>query len=296
MQVMDYWDQVVEQIGMPLYDGVIFDFVISQDGNRFAMGFCKGGTHSMTGYCLYDSVIAVMDALTGEPIQTIPAGDLSVLSVSFSPDGKKLLATMKNMSFDFVMAVYDLETGERERAYFDGKAEDWSYVTAVFSPDGELILYNYKGEDDTLEIRRASDWELLGSKLGVFSYKRVTFSDDPNIAYGYGYDPAAFKFVVFRIDLKTYQIVEVARFDDEKYLSVASRNAISPNENGLYSFRWETQSWKCIISKAENWSPPSASQKCSIFAPPASAPTAACCLRMEPSSGIPISSIGRRPL
>ena len=142
-----------------------------------------GGTDPTTGYCYVDSVIAVMDALTGEPIQTIPAGDLSVLSVSFSPDGKKLLATMKNMSLDFVMAVYDLETGERERAYFDGKAEDWSYVTAVFSLDGETILYNYKGEDDMLEIRRASDWELLGSKLGVFSYEDVVFGDDPNIAY-----------------------------------------------------------------------------------------------------------------
>ena len=236
VQVYNYWEQVSEQIGMPLTDGVIFDFVISQDGSRFAMGFCKGGTHSMTGYCLADSVIAVRDALTGEAIQTLPVGDLSVQSVSFSPDGKKLLATLKNMSLDFVMALYDLETGKRERAYFDGKAEDWSYVTAEFSPDGELILYNYKGEDDILEIRRASDWELLGSKLGVFSYENIVFGDDPNIAYGYGYDPAAFKFVVFRIDLTTYQVVEVARFDDENYLKPSYLNVISPNGKWIVFF------------------------------------------------------------
>jgi WD40 repeat protein len=95
-----------------------------------------------------DRMIWVWDAETGVvALGPLSGHSNSVNSVSFSPDGKRIVSG----SWDSTIRVWDTETGELVAGPFNGH-NDW--VTSVaFSPDSKWIVSG--SEDRTIRVWNA---------------------------------------------------------------------------------------------------------------------------------------------
>jgi WD40 repeat protein/serine/threonine protein kinase len=124
--------------------------------------------------------IRICNATTGAIVKTIQVEDRPVMSPSFSPDGRSLIAAVgPNNTFESSnrtnrVVIWDTETG-RER--FRLKADRASVITATFSPDGKTIAA--AGYDAVIHLWDAETGrprqELVGHENCV---NQVVFSRD----------------------------------------------------------------------------------------------------------------------
>ncbi len=129
----------------------------SPDGRSLLVGSFDGTTH-------------LLDAASGELLQTFGGHDLAVTDMEFAPDGRQVLTS----SWDSTIRLWDVQTGQEVRQFL-GHTEIVSDI--AFSADGTRIL---SGADDTTARvwDVASGDEILritGHTAAVFS---VTFAPD----------------------------------------------------------------------------------------------------------------------
>jgi WD40 repeat protein/serine/threonine protein kinase len=90
-----------------------------------------------------DKVLVVWDAKTGQEMLALKGHSSAVLSVSFSPDGKRIVSG----SYDGTVKVWDAEIGQ-EMLTLKGHADH--VVTVNFSPDGTRIVSG--SVDSTIKV------------------------------------------------------------------------------------------------------------------------------------------------
>jgi WD40 repeat protein len=86
-----------------------------------------------------NNTIQLWDISTGNEIKTFTDKNYSYLSadtVTFSPDGKKILFLSGNGSFNRTINLLDINTGNKIKTFSDGTF----YESVAFSPDGKQIL------------------------------------------------------------------------------------------------------------------------------------------------------------
>ncbi|MBV6402854.1 MAG: hypothetical protein CNIPEHKO_03170 [Anaerolineales bacterium] len=228
VQGMEYGDLIDEYIGMSLFDGRIHSSDYSQDGRTLALGICLEFLTTVYEWnCQGASVVVIMDALTGELIQKIEyAVRETPASLSFSPDGKKLLMLVGNINHAF-LTLLDVETGKQERTYIEKKGDFYDRPSAFFSPDGRLIAYSHDDVvDNTLDMLQASDGKILYSRENYLGGGK--FSPDSTRFYSHAYDPETGLGYIFGLDLRTWQDA-VRMIPDEKYSGEGWFDEISPN-------------------------------------------------------------------
>ena len=106
----------------------------------------------------------------------------AVHSLSFSPDGKKLVTAGGQWRHGQIR-LWDVETGARTR-----NVEGWSFGNATFSPDGKTLAYRAK-DGVNIVLRDVASWipETTSGRDGVSFLHCLTFSaDGALIAAGYG--------------------------------------------------------------------------------------------------------------
>jgi WD40 repeat protein len=135
----------------------------SPDGKRIASGS-------------YDKTIRLWDALTGEELQTLKGHTLGVNSVSFSPDGTRVVELVIH---DQTIRLWDASTGE-ELHTLKGHA---GYVTSVnFSPDGtRFVLGTGTGPPASIFDRSGVDLD-LPVDLAVYA---VSTGEEPHTFKGH---------------------------------------------------------------------------------------------------------------
>ena len=260
VQGMDYVDLIDEYIGMSLLDGWIDSFDYSQDGRTLALGIClEFQTYFLEWNCQGPTVVLIMDALTGELIQKIEfAAEDTPSSLSFSPDGKKLLMLVGDINHA-VLTLLDVETGKRERTYVEKRGDFSDMPIAYFSPDGRLIAYSHDdGVDDTLDMIQTSDGKILYTRENYLGGGQ--FSPDSTRFYSHAYDPETGLGYIFGLDLTTWQDT-LKMVPDEKYRGEAWKDEISPNgkwvafwDEGSRFFVYELESGQMVADISE---PPS---------------------------------------
>ena len=128
----------------------------SPDGTRLAVA-------SIIGIWIYD-------AQTGEELDLLIGHTDSVLSVSFSPDGK----TIASGSWDNTIRLWDVDTGDLIRNLI-GHTD--SVLSVSFSPDGKTIASG--SEDNTIRLWDVSTGDLIRNLTGhTNSVRSVAFSPD----------------------------------------------------------------------------------------------------------------------
>jgi WD40 repeat protein len=95
----------------------------SPDGRLVATGSSDQGG----GY------LRLWDAETGQLVKRLDGHEDTVLSVVFSPEGRRLLTS----SYDHTARLWDIETGQLVRTFV---GHDWWVWSAAFSPDGQRIV------------------------------------------------------------------------------------------------------------------------------------------------------------
>jgi WD40 repeat protein len=81
----------------------------------------------------YDETIRLWDAVTGAVLQTLEGHSSLVLSVAFSPDGKKVMSG----SYDETVRLWDAVTGAVLQT-LEGHSSD--VMSVAFSPDGKQVV------------------------------------------------------------------------------------------------------------------------------------------------------------
>ena len=120
--------------------------------------------------CLDNEYYNIWDASTG--IEILRGHDDSVYSVTFSPDGSKIISG----SYDKTIRVWDASTGNEMFPPLRGH-DNWIRAVA-FSPDGSKIILG--SEDNTIRVWDASTGikmlpPLRGHDYGILS---IAFSPD----------------------------------------------------------------------------------------------------------------------
>jgi len=112
------------------------------------------------------------DAETGALLRTIRGHTDWVMSVAFSPDGKRVLMG----SDDGIARLWDAETGQEIRTFLGHR----SYVLSVaFSPDGTRVLTWSSLEDNTAKLWDVETGQEIRTFLGhTSSVTSVAFSPD----------------------------------------------------------------------------------------------------------------------
>jgi len=102
-----------------------------------------GQTGSVRSGGSYDDTVKVWDAESGQEMLTLEGHPSYVTSVSFSPDGKRIVSG----SNDNTVKIWDAETGQEMLTL---KGHSSSVMSVSFSPDGRRIVSG--SGDDTIKI------------------------------------------------------------------------------------------------------------------------------------------------
>ncbi|MDA7874896.1 hypothetical protein N9B17_06955, partial [Rhodopirellula sp.] len=131
------------EIVYPIYDAAR-SLAFSPDGKQIASGYQYGSVRLWD----VDKTLAVKKENTAEPAQTIRIGDVALVSLAYSPDGKRLAVG----SEDYRITVLDLINRKVLRSFVGHDGE----VTALaFSPDGTRLAS--ASHDRTVKV-----WDLRG--------------------------------------------------------------------------------------------------------------------------------------
>jgi WD40 repeat protein len=105
-------------------------------GNNFLTGivFSPNG-RQLVSFAQYDSAIKIWDTTTGELIRSISQSD--VQSISFSPDGSRIVGNYKGLGNDDAIKIWNVANGSVIRTITDVL----EYTQSItYSPDGRRIL------------------------------------------------------------------------------------------------------------------------------------------------------------
>jgi WD40 repeat protein/predicted Ser/Thr protein kinase len=151
-----------------------WSMALSGDGRRLALA----GT-------VVDETVRVYDALSGKNVFTLRGHSARVVSVAFSPDGRRLASS----SVDKAVKLWDLETGQ-EVLTLRGHSNLVGHV--VFDPSGQRLASS--SDDGTVQVWDATPLEedprirtLCGHAGIVYG---VAFSPDGTLLASAGYDQA----------------------------------------------------------------------------------------------------------
>jgi WD40 repeat protein len=136
------WDATTGQATLTLTNKVLGSLLaISNDGKYLA---AMGKDERMT----------VWDAQTGEPQFTLPEGSALVLSVAFSPDGKRLVSGgTRTGGKSGEVDMWDVDTGQHMLTL---KGHTDAVTSLAFSPDGKRLVSG--SEDTTVKVWEAPDF------------------------------------------------------------------------------------------------------------------------------------------
>jgi WD40 repeat protein len=164
------WDAATaHEIGAPLvgHTSPVLSVAFSPDGQRIVSG--SGDLNARESS---DTTVRIWDAATGREIGAPLTGQkLPVLSVAFSPDGRRIVSG----SVDQTLRLWDATTGQEIGAPLTGHSGSvWS---VAFSRDGQRIVSG--SDDDTIRIWDGSGQEIGAPLIGHSDYVRfVAFSPD----------------------------------------------------------------------------------------------------------------------
>jgi WD40 repeat protein/serine/threonine protein kinase len=159
------WDAQTGQELLTLKGGA-YSVAFSPDGKRVATG---SGGHDKQGKPL-PADVKVWDARTGQEMLTLKGHTYDVLSVAFSPDGKRLASA----SEDKTVKVWDAQTGQ---VLHTCKGHTRRVRSVAFSPDGKHLAS--ASEDKTVKVWDAqTGQETLTLKGHTNCLNSVVFSPD----------------------------------------------------------------------------------------------------------------------
>jgi len=174
--VLNQWDvtscRLVRHYNIATFSGNAQDIAISPSGAHFiSVNNHTVSDKSPLGWSLVHS-FKLWDMHTGEPLRTFTNHPSHVNSVEFSPDGRNILSTSKQMH------LWNAESGKLLRV-FGGSIYPHD---AVFSPDGRHILSG--NSDNTVRV-----WDSKTGKL------QRTLTGHTNYVYAVAFSPAGNHFV-----------------------------------------------------------------------------------------------------
>lgn len=115
-----------------------------------------------------------LSRLSEQPEENAPAPRESISSISFSPDGRKLLFNRRKNGARNLIHVYDLETGDLA-AYQPPAGEKWAM--AKYSADGQSIVFSVFPEDPLQTHRmQVAIMDPDGDNV-----RKITASDGPKV-------------------------------------------------------------------------------------------------------------------
>ncbi|MFC1783498.1 WD40 repeat domain-containing protein [Planctomycetota bacterium] len=127
------WDPAFEVLAG--HENPVFSVAFSPDGKRIVSGSGdQGGTFVEGVFKYIDGTINVWDVATGEELMIMLGHNQRVGSVSFSPDGQRIVSMGKD---DKTIKFWDAATGE-ELMTLPGYY-GWVAKSVAFSPDGKRI-------------------------------------------------------------------------------------------------------------------------------------------------------------
>ena len=140
------------EIVYPIYDAAR-SLAFSPDGKQLASGYQYGRVRLWD----VDKTIAVKEGNTAEPAQTIRIGDVALVSLAYSPDGKRLAVG----SADYRITLLDLINRKVLHSFVGHDGE----VTALaFSPDGTRLAS--ASHDRTVKVWDSSSGKKLLTLAG----------------------------------------------------------------------------------------------------------------------------------
>jgi len=127
------WDaETGAEVGSPLkgHTDSVWSVAYSPDGRRII-----SGSGSIFGVGSTDNTIRIWDAETGAEVGSPLKGHTdSVLSVAYSPDGRRIVSG----SYDRTIRIWDAETGTEVGSPLKGHTD--SVRSVAYSPDGRRII------------------------------------------------------------------------------------------------------------------------------------------------------------
>jgi WD40 repeat protein/transcriptional regulator with XRE-family HTH domain len=158
------WDAKTGKVLLTLSQGddaVPYWVAFRPDGSRIAVANTRGSNEGW---------VSIWDVVTGEMLVALPDQNAFVNSVSFSPDGGRILTT----SDDQTIRVWDANNGENLQTFF---GQTINVANAVYSPDGTRLA-SVIGNGQVSVVDAATGRQLLRLAGHNSNIRTVAFSPD----------------------------------------------------------------------------------------------------------------------